>query len=97
MTNLTSLIENLKLTKITFVIQDWGGPIGVAYALRNPERVSRLIFINTVTGYGGVRQTAVSSWFQFVKEHYDAGTIEEVLGNIGTSLVSIMQRLALTQ
>ena len=93
--NLAGLIEKLELTEITFVMQDWGGPIGVAYALRNSEQVSRFIFLNTVTGYGGIRQTVISPWFQFVGELYNAGTIEEVLGNIGTSLVSIMQRLGL--
>jgi hypothetical protein len=29
--NLTGLIEALDLRNITFVIQDWGGPIGTAY------------------------------------------------------------------
>ena len=45
--------RKFKTHKITFVIQDWGGSIGVAYALETRTCVSRLIFINTVTGYGG--------------------------------------------
>jgi pimeloyl-ACP methyl ester carboxylesterase len=34
--NLTSLIEALDLRDITFVAQDWGGPIAAAYTIRYP-------------------------------------------------------------
>ena len=40
--NMTSLIDYLKLKDITFVGQDWGGPIAGAYTLRNPSQVKRL-------------------------------------------------------
>jgi haloalkane dehalogenase len=29
------------------VVGDWGGPIGLAYALRNPERIRNLVITNT--------------------------------------------------
>ncbi|MFC3282546.1 alpha/beta fold hydrolase [Litchfieldella rifensis] len=45
--NLTRLIETLGLDGITLVMQDWGGPIGLSYALSHPRNVSRLILINT--------------------------------------------------
>ncbi|MFB9346337.1 alpha/beta fold hydrolase [Streptomyces heliomycini] len=32
----------------TFVLHDWGGPLGVAWALRNPGVVARLVVCNTV-------------------------------------------------
>ncbi|MFC6887092.1 MULTISPECIES: alpha/beta fold hydrolase [Actinomadura] len=31
----------------TLVMHDWGGPIGMAWACRHPERVSRLVVLNT--------------------------------------------------
>ncbi|MFB9907590.1 alpha/beta fold hydrolase [Allokutzneria oryzae] len=31
----------------TLVLHDWGGPIGMAWAARHPERVSRLVMLNT--------------------------------------------------
>ncbi|MEV0624122.1 alpha/beta fold hydrolase [Nonomuraea sp. NPDC050404] len=31
----------------TLVLHDWGGPIGIAWALRHPHRVARLIICNT--------------------------------------------------
>ena len=45
--NLTSLLNSLDLSGITLVVQDWGGPIGLSYAVENPERVKRLVILNT--------------------------------------------------
>lgn len=45
--NLTALIDGLGLKNITLVVQDWGGPIGLAYAVAHPENVARLIIMNT--------------------------------------------------
>jgi pimeloyl-ACP methyl ester carboxylesterase len=32
---------------ITLIVHDWGGMIGLAYATRHPERISRLVVLNT--------------------------------------------------
>lgn len=46
--DLTALIDHLHLNeKITLVVHDWGGMIGFAWATRFPERVKRLIVLNT--------------------------------------------------
>ncbi|HEY5994050.1 MAG TPA: alpha/beta fold hydrolase [Gallionellaceae bacterium] len=45
--NLTALIEHLGLKNITLVLQDWGGPIGLHYAVTHPGNVKRLIVLNT--------------------------------------------------
>jgi haloalkane dehalogenase len=45
--NLTALIDGLALKDITLVVQDWGGPIGLSYAVARPENVSRLIIMDT--------------------------------------------------
>lgn len=41
------LLRELGLTDITLVLHDWGGPIGLAYALRHPGTVRRLVLTNT--------------------------------------------------
>jgi len=33
--------------KISLILHDWGGMIGMAYALRHPQKISRLIVLNT--------------------------------------------------
>jgi haloalkane dehalogenase len=45
--NLEALLEPLSLQSATLVVQDWGGPIGLAYALRHPERIRNLVISNT--------------------------------------------------
>jgi len=45
--NLARLIDALGLTHITFVLHDWGGPIGMSYALDHPANVARIIAYNS--------------------------------------------------
>lgn len=45
--NLVALIEALGLKNLTLVVQDWGGPIGLSYAVRYPHNVKRLVILNT--------------------------------------------------
>ncbi|NIR00927.1 MAG: alpha/beta fold hydrolase [Gemmatimonadales bacterium] len=44
---LTRFIEALGLEQITPVMQDWGGPIGFAYAVDYPDNIKRLVILNT--------------------------------------------------
>jgi len=45
--NLTALIEYLNLKDITLVVHDFGGPIGLSYAVENPHNVKRIVILNT--------------------------------------------------
>ena len=45
---LAALLEALDLRQVTVVPQDWGGPIGLAWAARHPERIRSLAILNTV-------------------------------------------------
>lgn len=45
--NLERLVHDLGLRRITLVMHDWGGPIGLGFARRNPERIARLVVLNT--------------------------------------------------
>lgn len=40
-------VDALDLTRVTLVVQDWGGPIGLGFAGRRPERVKALVIGNT--------------------------------------------------
>jgi pimeloyl-ACP methyl ester carboxylesterase len=44
---LEALLESLDLRGATVVPQDWGGPIGLHWAARHPERVDGLFILNT--------------------------------------------------
>jgi pimeloyl-ACP methyl ester carboxylesterase len=46
--DLAALVAALDLPgKLTLVMHDWGGMIGMAYASRHPERIGRLVLLNT--------------------------------------------------
>jgi pimeloyl-ACP methyl ester carboxylesterase len=46
--DLDALLDHLGVReRITLVLHDWGGMIGMAYASRYPERIKRLIVLNT--------------------------------------------------
>ena len=46
--DLTRLLDSLALEqKITLVLHDWGGMIGMAYAAAHPERIGRIVLLNT--------------------------------------------------
>jgi haloalkane dehalogenase len=51
--NLSAFIAALGLTRITLVVQDWGGPLGLHYAAQHPERIARLVIMNTGLLDGG--------------------------------------------
>ena len=46
--DLERLLDGLGITeRITLVLHDWGGMIGMTFASRHPERISRLVILNT--------------------------------------------------
>lgn len=90
--NLEALLDHLDLTNITFVAQDWGGPIATAFALRHPERIKRLCFMNTgVPGAppAGARQIADMPWFAWIQT--DESKI--VLSSLGSTILSVLKRI----
>lgn len=90
--NLERFIADLELTDITFVCQDWGGPITGAYTIRHPERVKRLALMNTIFGYGGANPPAEKTpWFQWIEKHEEAGTLPGILGELGSTVLSVMK------
>ena len=45
--NLESLLDQLGVEKCTLIMHDWGGAIGMGWAVRHPDRVERLVVMNT--------------------------------------------------
>ena len=71
-------VDELGLTGLTLMVQDWGGPIGLGLASRRPELVDRLIIGNTFAwpnrelrvrvfsaALGGPPGRALTRWFNF--------------------------------
>ena len=45
--NLETLVLRLDLHDLTLVLHDWGGPVGLGFAIRHPHRIKRLVLMNT--------------------------------------------------
>ncbi|MDR0521350.1 MAG: alpha/beta fold hydrolase [Planctomycetaceae bacterium] len=50
--DLCELIEHLHLRRITLIVHDWGGCIGMGAASRLPDRFERFVFMNTAAFRG---------------------------------------------
>jgi cis-3-alkyl-4-acyloxetan-2-one decarboxylase len=98
--NLTALVEALDLRDMTLVMQDWGGPIGIGYAVRHPERVHSLVLMNTVCGYGSAGRRDLPNpvetpWFRWIRDGLPTGRTEAVLSQLGSTILSVMQIVGL--
>jgi haloalkane dehalogenase len=71
------LILDLDLGEVTMMVQDWGGPIGFGLCVRRPERVARLVVLNTGIG----ARAPNDAWLRFqafmrrVGTSVDAGSL----------------------
>ena len=45
--NLTEVIKHLEITTCSLVVHDWGGAIGMGYAGQYPERIDKIVILNT--------------------------------------------------
>jgi haloalkane dehalogenase len=70
--NLAALIEELQLSDITLVVQDWGGPIGLRIAVDEGPVLSRLCILNTWLFDGTGRMSeGFAAWRAFVERTPD--------------------------
>jgi pimeloyl-ACP methyl ester carboxylesterase len=72
--NLTKLLLELDLSDITLVGHDWGGPIMFGFAVNYPDRVKRLVIMNTGIG---VYPEGTKTW---VSDMIEKGIYEEIMG-----------------
>jgi haloalkane dehalogenase len=63
------LVEELDLRDLTVVVQDWGGPIGLRLAVEQPERVARLVVLNTGIDAGRPPSEEWLRFRAFVRRH----------------------------
>jgi haloalkane dehalogenase len=60
---IADLLETLDIRDATFVLHDWGGPIGLRLAVEQPERCGRLVLMDTGLFTGSVPMS--DAWHRF--------------------------------
>ncbi|HEX8647843.1 MAG TPA: alpha/beta fold hydrolase, partial [Thermoleophilaceae bacterium] len=77
-----SILDDLDLRDVTIVVHDWGGPIGLSLALMRPERISRIVILDTAID---PRETWMNeTWVrlrEFIRETSDV-PVRELMGTV---------------
>jgi haloalkane dehalogenase len=82
--SISRLAAALDLRNITLVVHDWGGPIGFRFAVESPERIARLVVLNTGIG----ARAPSEEWLRF----------QAFMRRVGTEIVAgQLIRLSLVQ
>jgi haloalkane dehalogenase len=66
----TELLDGLDLSDVVAVVQDWGGPIGLRWAVENADRVGALVILNTGIFTGRVSKGFLA-WREFAEKNPD--------------------------
>jgi haloalkane dehalogenase len=61
--SVAALFAELKLHDATIVVHDWGGPIGLRVAVEQPDRIGRMVLLDTGLFTGHQKMT--ESWMAF--------------------------------
>jgi haloalkane dehalogenase len=61
--SVATLFADLKLRDATIVVHDWGGPIGLRIAVEQPDRVGRMVVLDTALFTGHQKMT--DAWMAF--------------------------------
>jgi haloalkane dehalogenase len=59
--SISHLVEELDLERLTLVVHDWGGPIGLRVAVEHEARIARIVILDTGIGVGAPGET----WLRF--------------------------------
>ena len=66
----TRHLEQVELSDVTVVVQDWGGPIGLRWAVEHADQVGRLVVMNTGLFTGRVSK-GFMAWREFAERTPD--------------------------
>ena len=78
-------IDQLGLEDVTVVVQDWGGPIGLRWAVEHSDQVERLVILNTGLFAGRVSK-GFMAWRDFVERTPDLPIGMIIQGGTATDL-----------
>ena len=99
---LEALLLSLDLRDVTLVLHDWGGMMGTGLALRHPDRIKRLVVMNTFMPLGrDIEQELLpqhnqrSNWFSWADAAESRGDLSVMMENLDFNILSLMQRAGL--
>ncbi|MEX3007591.1 alpha/beta fold hydrolase [Hoeflea sp. TYP-13] len=96
--NMETFVLDLDLRDVTLIMHDFGGPVGMGLAARQPDRIRRITSANGPTPLGQSdlidrisANAGVSPWFRWIVKAEENGSLEEVLGHLDYNILSTMK------
>jgi len=96
--NLEYFVLEHDLKKITLIMHDFGGPVGMGLAIRHPERIKRIISTNGPTPLGQPNlgellqsNASTSPWFSWIASASSNDTLEQILGQLDYNILSTLK------
>lgn len=96
--NLEKFVMDLDLNNLTLVMHDFGGPTGIGFAIRYPDRIKRIVSVDGPTPMGQpdlveriTSNVADSPWFQWIIKAEEEGVLEEILGHLDYNILSTLK------
>ena len=95
--NLASLLLELDVNDVTLVGQDWGGPLGGQFAYRYPDRVKRIVLIDSFVKAMMEPEQAphqpadATPWMAFIQSDH----FEPVMSHLGETILSVLYKVGL--
>ena len=77
-----AFVTELDLREATYVVHDWGGPIGLRNAMEHPQHVSRLVLLDTGLFTGEQRMTEAWTSFRDFVERTEDLPISKLVGGV---------------
>ena len=81
----TRHLDQIELDDVTVVVQDWGGPIGLRWAVQHADQVARLVILNTGLFTGRVSK-GFMAWRDFAEKNPDLPVGVVIQGGTTTEL-----------
>ncbi|RPI97311.1 MAG: alpha/beta fold hydrolase, partial [Chloroflexi bacterium] len=86
--NLAELLKRLNLRPMTLIMEDWGGPFGLSYAIQQPDHIRRLVISNT----WAFQDSYAHRLERLVKWTTRPGIAELLFGTLNLTLNVVLQR-----
>ncbi len=74
---LTKHLAALDLRNVTLVVQDWGGPLGLRWAMSHQDLLKRIVILNTGLFSGRESSAGLDAWLAYARAQtdLDVGTL----------------------
>lgn len=87
---LAAHLAALGLERVTLVVHDWGGPLGLRWAMEHPDAVARIVILNTGLFSGRDAPPGLRAWLDYARAQTDldvGGLVSAACGGLSAEVV----------